>query len=113
MDPLFAAHTRTTNGHVRFISRADAAKKLQALNENLWWDRLRNYEYEERLHEAFGGDWCISEWCPFDGRWCTLRDFLPPPWPPMVGEESSDPNVGVPWRNFDGSLTSSNEVATH
>lgn len=44
-------------------------EQLLARNEPEW-DRLRNYEYEHKLEEAFGGDWTIDEICPFNGVHC-------------------------------------------
>lgn len=34
------------------------------------WDRMRNYELEAMLSDDFGGEWCISEPCPFNGAYC-------------------------------------------
>lgn len=36
------------------------------------WERLRNYEIESRLHKEFGGEWGISEPCPFNGPFCSF-----------------------------------------
>lgn len=75
---------------MNLISRADAAKKIrdhwlstytreQLLAEHEPdWDRLRNYELEQMLEEAFGGDWCINEWCPFNDVYCRWFDHAPP-----------------------------------
>ena len=74
---------------MNLISRADAAKKLRQhwldtyTKEQLLaaseptWDRLRNYEYEGDLAKTFGGEWCISEWCPFNGIYCTWCEHAP------------------------------------
>ncbi len=48
------------------------------------WDRLRNYEMEERLEDHFGGAWCIAEWCPFNGKYCKWDDYASVP---QSGEE--------------------------
>lgn len=65
------------------------------------WERLRNYEYEEIL-TALGGDWCISEWCPFDGRHCKLQLYVPYPHPPMKREPVDPPRVNEPWNDYTG-----------
>jgi hypothetical protein len=100
-----------------FCTRTEARVKLmtrQAYKQDRprWFTRLRNYEYEYRLAEEFGGRWVISEWCPFNGRFCALREFVDPPWPPMASEARGEQTIVVdvgkvasPWRNFDGSLT--------
>lgn len=74
---------------MNLISRADAAAKLRThwlesyTREQLLaahepdWERLRNYEYEGDLRKAFGGDWCISEWCPFNGIYCAWSEHAP------------------------------------
>jgi hypothetical protein len=74
---------------VHLISRIDAAKKIRQhwldtySKEQLLtahepnWERLRNYEFESDLAKAFGGEWCISEWCPFDGVYCSWKDHAP------------------------------------
>lgn len=41
------------------------------------WDRLRNYELEAELQGTLGGDWVISEWCPFNGFFCAYSDVAP------------------------------------
>lgn len=53
-----------------------AAKEvgLTYLDPRQSWSRLRNYEIESRLHSALGGEWVITEWCPFDGYFCSYRD---------------------------------------
>src|ERR1700749_3472998 len=56
---------------VNLISRADAANKIRQhwldtyTKEQLLatyepeWERLRNYEFEDRLTKTFGDEWCI------------------------------------------------------
>ncbi len=41
------------------------------------WDRLRNYEIENRMTGQFGGRWVVSEWCPFNGIHCRWADYAP------------------------------------
>ncbi len=86
-----------------FISRADAVKRLRYTSDSRHW-RLRNYELEHNLELAFGGKWCISEWCPFNGRFCQLQDFVKPPHPPMSGEPRHPPETDIPWRIYSGDL---------
>jgi hypothetical protein len=38
----------------------------------------RNYEIEGDLHEACGGRWIISAWCPHNGVHCAWYDFASP-----------------------------------
>lgn len=41
--------------------------------------RLHNYEFEtDYLPGLFGGNWIISEWCPFDGYHCAWYNHAPP-----------------------------------
>jgi hypothetical protein len=107
-----------------FMTRAEARDALRAYwlqtrtREELLemseptWERRRNYEFEDDLREAFGTDHVIAEWCPFNGRFCALRDYVEAPHPPMV-DEPERPGVGVPWRTFDGSLTASFEPSCY
>jgi hypothetical protein len=103
---------------MNFITRKGATEKLrQAMlgpNPSEWtrrqvaWtdmSRRRNYELEEDLEETFGGEWCIAEWCPFNGRFCKVADFIEFPHPPLRGVKPEPPEEGIPWRNFDGRLT--------
>lgn len=41
------------------------------------WERCRNYELETDMSEWFGGEWVISEWCPFDGVYCRWPRHIP------------------------------------
>jgi hypothetical protein len=71
------------------ISRTDAAAKIRQhwldtyTKEQLLqahepdWERLRNYEFEGELRKTFGGDWVISEWCPFNGVYCAWCEHAP------------------------------------
>lgn len=80
----------------KFVDRAQAIKMTGGTH-----DRYRNYELEERLEAEYDGQWVISEWCPFDGRFCKLADFVPRPHPPMVDEPPRPPDTDVPWNEFD------------
>ena len=63
-------------------------------------ERLRNYELENYLYDSLPGFWTITDWCPFNGRFCKLRDFVPKPHPPMVGEMPAPPETAIPWNVF-------------
>lgn len=41
------------------------------------WARMRNYELEFELSDVLGGEWVISEWCPFDGIFTAWREHAP------------------------------------
>lgn len=91
-----------------FISRRSA---LQLLYGDEWTERtrMRNYEIEDALRANGHGDQvCISEWCPYDGRFCTLRDHVAPPHPPCTYESPpyQDDSIGVPWNVFGGGQVS-------
>ncbi len=101
---------------MNFIKRADAAtlirnhwlatftpEQLLAKHEPRW-ERLRNYELKDLLVEALGGEWCIAEWCPFNGRFCELGEHVPPPHPPMSDEQPHPPQTDVPWNEYTGPL---------
>lgn len=75
--------------NVNYIKRAEVGPKLVehwlatktprellAMHEPDW-ERLRNYEMEERLVKAFGGAWCVEEYCPFNGRFGTWQGDRP------------------------------------
>lgn len=49
----------------------------------------------------FGGEWCITDWCPFNGRFCKLRDFVPYPHPPLADDPPRPPETAVPWREWE------------
>jgi hypothetical protein len=82
---------------VKFVSRAMGLKMIGRDPEG---SRLRNYEIESRLEDDFDGVWCISEWCPFNGRFCRLSKHVPHPHPPMVGEKPRPPETAIPWNDF-------------
>lgn len=87
-----------------FISRIEAVQKLGYLqNFERYW-RLRNYELEHDLKLRFGGEWCISEWCPFNGRFCQLQEHVEPPHPPLRGVPPQPPETDIPWRVYGGAL---------
>lgn len=81
---------------VKFVDRAEALKMIGSDN-----DRLRNYEIEYRLELEYDGRWVVSEWCPFDGRFCRLDEFVSYPHPPMNGELPKPPATDIPWNEFD------------
>ena len=74
---------------MNLISRADAGQKIRQhwlgtyTRERLLattepeWERMHNYEIEGLLEETFGDEWCINEWCPFDGVFSRWRDLAP------------------------------------
>lgn len=93
---MFLAVVRVDGYEVKFINRAEALKMIGSEN-----DRLRNYEIEERLALEYDGRWVISEWCPFNGRFCSLGYFVGYPHPPMEGESAQPPETNVPWNEFD------------
>jgi hypothetical protein len=109
--------TEGTIAPMNFISRADAGAKWRAmmiagnarharLNPNAYdWTRLRNYEMEMDLAEEFGGEWCVTDWCPFNGRFCKVHDYIPWPHPPMSDEGQHPPHTQIPWREWDPSMT--------
>jgi len=41
------------------------------------WGRVRNYEMEVELQEVTGEEYVISEFCPFNGRFCSWMDHAP------------------------------------
>lgn len=41
------------------------------------WERMRNYEIEDELEREIGGEWVVSEWCPFNGVYCAWKDHCP------------------------------------
>lgn len=41
------------------------------------WNRLRNYEIESQLEDAFGGTWAIDEPCPKNGVFSRYGDLHP------------------------------------
>ncbi len=95
-----------------FISRKAA---LQSLGKPVD-SRLRNYEIEERLavrcpafnacKDEASSHVVVTDWCPFDGRFCALSRYVPYPHPPMSGEDPSElKNTAVPWRSWDSSMT--------
>jgi hypothetical protein len=83
--------------HFRFIDRAMGLKMLGRDPD----ERLRNYEIEHELDDQYDGKWIVSEWCPFNGRFCNLGKFVPPPHPPMRDEEPKPPATAIPWNEFD------------
>jgi len=91
---------------VRFISRRDAMDQWLDMDGRGGGpdDTLRNYEIEEGLHEITGDEWIVTDWCPFDGRFCNIDDFVPYPHPPVRGHRPSD-ETGVPWRSWDSTMT--------
>lgn len=68
---------------VEFISRKDAHVLLDIKEEYI---RLRNYELEYRLSVATGDEWVITDWCPFNGRYCRVAMYIPLPHPAMYGK---------------------------
>jgi len=103
---------------MNFITRKGAADKikkrlfgnigpgsLQRFGRLYDMTRRRNYELEAELNRLFGGDWCIAEWCPYNGRFCTMADFVEPPHPPLRGVTPDGKQTDIPWREFDGRLT--------
>ena len=50
------------------------------------------------------GEWCIAEWCPFNGRYCKLGEHVPTPHPPMSDEQPRPPQTDVPWNEYAGPL---------
>lgn len=77
-----------TPGEIQFIMRADVRDMLvghiinnkDLSREDLLlmsiprrFHRLRNYEMEDLLAEHVGGEWVVSEPCPFNGFFCSWR----------------------------------------
>lgn len=53
----------------RRITRKQASLALRD-----WEAGLRNYEIEQGMASEHGGQWIVSEWCPFNGIFCAYRD---------------------------------------
>lgn len=106
-DPDVNSSAFTQVGGTKFISRRAG---LVLLYGDRWAERtrMRNYEIEGYLRDQYGGQVCISEWCPYDGRFCTLRDHIAAPHPPCSYESPPyhSATVGVPWNVFGGGQVS-------
>lgn len=93
--------TKTIGGReFRFVTREEAFKRVlpDKPHRSL---QARNYELERDLDGLFGGNWVVTDWCPYDGRFSVLSHFVPYPHPPMVREELKPPETGRPWNEFD------------
>ncbi len=84
-----------------FISREDAFAQVLPKRPHRSYPQARNYELERDLQEILGGDWVVTDWCPYNGRFSTLAAFVPYPHPPMVREPLKPPETGRPWNEFD------------
>jgi hypothetical protein len=82
---------------VQFVKRADALESLKDVHTV----RARNYELEQTLSDVFGGTWVVTDWCPFNGRFCALDRYVPYPHPPLSGVPVKPPVTAVPWNEFD------------
>lgn len=71
----------------------------------LRFDRWRNYEIEDALEQRLGGSWCVTDWCPFNGRYCKVAHYVPLPHPPLKGQEPHAPETAIPWNEWDPSMT--------
>lgn len=86
---------------MNFISRNEAREKLlghwvstRSSRQLLMmrepnWGVLRNYEYEVMLGKYFAGEWCITDWCPFNGRHCRQTEDV------MVMRQVSDARAEI------------------
>ena len=52
------------------VLRLSTREQLLAMREPDW-ERMRNYEIEHALRYELGGEWCVSELCPFNGAFCS------------------------------------------
>jgi hypothetical protein len=62
----------------RLLGRLDAEKHCACcMQRNSYerFDRMRNYEIEQDLREAFGGEWIVDELCPFNGVYSAYGDL--------------------------------------
>lgn len=103
---------------MNFVTRADAFKMLRdaykshcdcCVNkhafdnvENSVW---RNYEIERKLEITFGGKWCVTDWCPCNGRFCQVADYVPYPHPPAWNRNPEPPETNVPWNDWQPHMT--------
>lgn len=70
--------------------------------ENSVW---RNYEIERKLEAVFGMDWCVTDWCPFNGRFCKVADYVPYPHPSGVNEPCKPPEVASVFNVWQPTMT--------
>lgn len=52
-----------------------AEQLLKASDPAPYWNRLRNYEIEDRLTEHFGVEHVVSELCPFNDVYCRYGEL--------------------------------------
>lgn len=91
--------TYVEGGVVIFLTRAEGLEKMRKLVYKHSTNRLRNYEMENDLEQATGVAHVISEWCPFNGRFCTLAQPVPFPHPPISDyDQERGGEAGRPWR---------------
>lgn len=93
-----------------FISRTDAESVLKFVGiDTTRFHRLRNYEIEWRLAELFGGAYVITDWCPFNSRFCEVGHYVPYPHPPDAGESMEHSPyarmIRVPWNSWRPGMT--------
>lgn len=75
---------------MRFVSREEAAKLIdeeltrqghcKCCSHRLSSYQLRvmrNYEYEHKLQSMFKEEFCITGWCPYNGKYCKWVDHAP------------------------------------
>ena len=104
---------------MRFVSREEALKLLEDIFKGhcpccanrhalKGFARWRNYEIERELDSNVVGDgegWCVTDWCPFDGRHCKVSAYIPYPHPPLRCELPMPPETGDPWRCWAPGMT--------
>lgn len=109
---IFMTRAEARDALRKYWLSAYSREELLEMSEPTW-ERRRNYEFEDDLRKAFGTNHVISEWCPFNGRFCSLKDYVDFPHPPQSDEPDRLPAVGRPWRNFDGSMTETFEPSCY
>jgi hypothetical protein len=95
-----------------FVTRKSALHMLGLPADS----RRRNYEIEEDLAPAYDPsfdactdtdrDWIppviVSDWCPFEGRFCAVAEYVPYPHPPLGGVGPSEAeHTAIPWRSWE------------
>ena len=91
---------------MHFVSRAEAHKLLirPGSPASQRFDSWRNYEIERDLEDKFGEERCVTDWCPYNGRFCKVSSYVPYPHPPLKGALPVPPETDDPWRVWEPSM---------